>query len=307
MSLIREDVPENIMIVGLKHNRAEKEQALQVYMNPPKSDTAFYIGCALSYIYTDLTKTKILDELPVLGGMKYCCGGYLQNKFGDEEAKIWGEQLYQALRDLGLKKLITFCPECMHMLKEVYPELVPGFDLEIQSIAEYLLEKNQQGEIAFPHRLNKRITIHDSCAFRSMQSDIYEAPRKLIELLGAQVVEMKHNRKKSWCCGAPLSVVNPIAAGRIAEKRVAEAVAAGAEAIAVSCSGCFALNKKATESHLDVFNIIELVQIAIGENPPHRIQEEMNQITNNFIQTVSDNPDLLNMRYKIEKGVLKKC
>ncbi|MBN1653061.1 MAG: (Fe-S)-binding protein [Deltaproteobacteria bacterium] len=305
LSLMREDVPENIMTVGLKHNREEKETALKIYMNPPQSEAAFYLGCAISYIYTDLTKTKLLDELPVLGGMKYCCGGYIRNMFGDEEAKIWGQRLFQAFRDLGLKKLIAFCPECMQMLKKVYPELVPGFDLEVQSIAEYLLEKKRMGKIAFSHPLNKRITLQDSCAFRSMPGDVYETPRKLLELLGARVVEMKHNRRKSWCCGVPLAVVNPAAADRIAEKRVAEAVAAGAEAIAVSCSGCFALTKKASQSHLEVFNLFELVQIAIGENPPHRIKEEMSQMANNFIQAISADPDLLKKRYRIEKGELK--
>ncbi|MBN1663161.1 MAG: (Fe-S)-binding protein [Deltaproteobacteria bacterium] len=306
MAIMREDVPENIMTVGLKHNREEKEEALKIYMNPPKSEAAFYIGCALSYIYTDLTKTKLLDGLPVLGGMKFCCGGY-PNAFGEKEAAIRGKELLAAFHDLDLKKLITFCPECDNMLKKVYPELIPEFDLEIQSITEYLLEKHHAGEIEFSHRLNKKITMHDSCAWRSLNSELYEAPRKLLTLLGAQVVEMKHNRKKSWCCGTPLAAVNPAAADRMAQKRVAEAVAAGAEAIAVSCNGCLSLTKKAAESNLDVFHITELIQMAIGEEPPHRIKEEMDQMVKNFIQTVAANPELLNKKYRIENGKLMEC
>ncbi|MBN1380594.1 MAG: (Fe-S)-binding protein [Deltaproteobacteria bacterium] len=307
MALMREDVPENIMTVGLRHRCEEKEEALKKYMNPPKSKAAFYIGCALSYIYTDLNKTKLLDGLPVLGGMKYCCGGYIRNTFGEQEAKFRGEELLKAFRGLGLKKLITFCPECDYMLKKVYPELVVGFDLEIQSIAEYLLEKFPSGEIEFPHRLDMKITLHDSCAWRALNEEIYEAPRKLLELLGAQVVEMKHNRRKSWCCGTPLTAVNPKAAEKAAEKRVAEAMATGAQAIAISCNGCFALNRKASEKNLDVFNITELFQMALGERPPHRISEEMNHMVKNFMQTITANPYLLTKKYRIKNGQLTEC
>jgi hypothetical protein len=61
------------------------------------------------------------------------------------------------------------------------------------------------------------------------------------------------------------------------------------------------------EYHLDVFNITELIQMAIGENPSHRISEEMNQVVKNFIQTVSANPELLKKKYRLENGKLAEC
>ena len=307
LSMMHEDVPENIMTVGLKHNTAEKEKDLEKYTHPEKSKTVFFVGCSTSYIYTDMAKTCLLNDFPIIGGMKYCCGAYIHKIFGEEEAKIRGQQLLDEYKKIGVEKLITFCPECDDMLKKVYPELLDEFNIEIQNIASYLLEKHESGKLDFKFPVNKKITFHDSCAWRALNDDVFEAPRKLLQSIGAEVVEMKHNRNKSICCGAPLRTRNPAAANMTAEKRIKEAVDTGAEAIAVACNGCFALAEKAAEKKLDTFNIIELVQMAIGEEPPHQIAETMGTMVNNFITTVSANPELMQKKYKIEGGVLKEC
>src|SRR4030095_4389815 len=47
----------------------------------------------------------------------------------------------------------------------------------------------------------KRITFHDSC-YLGRGNDIYEAPRKVLEALDAELVEMKRCRSNGLCCGA---------------------------------------------------------------------------------------------------------
>ncbi|MBU4316250.1 MAG: (Fe-S)-binding protein [Proteobacteria bacterium] len=302
LGLICEEVPANLMSMAMEYEKEEKEENLKAYTNPLKSDTAFYLGCSLSYIYTDLAKSRLFDEFPKIGGMKYCCGGYVNRTFGEEETKIKGWQLLDRFHETGIQKVITFCPGCDHMLQDVFPSLLNEFKIEVQPVFEYLLERHKEGKLTFPNPLNRKITFHDSCAWRSVDSKIYEGPRKLLEIMGAEVVEMKHNRKKSICCGSPIASRNPAAADRVVEKRIAEAKEAGAEMIAVSCSGCFALNKKAAEHNIPVFNITELAQMAIHEEPPHRLAEISNALNKKMFETISKNPDLLKARYTIKDG-----
>ncbi len=47
----------------------------------------------------------------------------------------------------------------------------------------------------------RRITYHDSC-YLGRANDIYEAPRKVLEALDAELIEMKRCRSNGLCCGA---------------------------------------------------------------------------------------------------------
>ena len=302
MVMICEEVPGNLMDLALMHDREKKEAALAAFTNPPHSETVFYLGCSLSHIYTDLTQTTLLSDYPMVGGMKYCCGGYVHRNFGDKEAIIKGQTLLGHFRATGVKKIITFCPGCDRMLQDVYPAIVPDFDIEVQNISDFLLEKHRSGNLDFPNKLNRTVAFQDSCGWRSIDPSIYEAPRQLLAAMGATVVEMAHNRKQSICCGAPLNTKNPALGDKLAKKRADEAKAAGADTISVACTGCFAVNKKASEQGIDVYNITELAQIAIGETPPHRIAEATDALRANIIKTFTENPSLMTDKYTIENG-----
>ena len=305
--LISEEAPLNLMSIGLELETKEKEENLKKYTNPPKSKEMFYIGCSLSYIYTDLAKTKLLESLPLLGGMKYCCGGYVNSLFGEEEAKIKGRELLEEFNKLGVEKLISFCPGCDRMIKGVYPKIIEGYNIESQSIIEYLIEKYHKGELEFTNKINQRITFHDPCPWRSLDRKIYESPRELLEIMGAEVVEMRHNREESICCGAPVSFRNRELAERIANMRVSEAEEAGAEAIAFICTGCvFALSNKATEKNIETYYITELAQMAIGEKPPHRIVEVTNRTIELMAKKIVENPGLIKDKCVIKNGKIQR-
>lgn len=306
LPLICKEISNNTMSIALEYEREEKERDLEKYENPPASEEVFYAGCSLTNLHPDILKTELLRDLPVVGGMKYCCGHYVHFLFGDDEARIKGAQLLQKFRNTGIKKIITFCPACDYMTRIIYPRLIDGFDIQVRSISEYLVEKYQKGEIHFPNSINNRIAFHDPCTWRDLDDGIYEAPRKLLEIMGAEVVEMKHNRKRSICCGVPLIAKNPALSEKMVEDRVAEAKESGAQVIAVGCTGCFALAQKAAEQNLELFNITELAQIAIGEKPPHRIIENQNQLVQDIIIKISETPAMTQDRYLIRNGDIQR-
>lgn len=302
LSLMTEEVPCNIMSVGLEFETEEKARDLNAYTNPAPAREVFYLGCSLSYIFTDLAKTKLLERLPKVGGMKYCCGLDVYALFGEEEARIKGRRLLDALRKTGIERMVTFCPGCDDMISQVYPKLIPEFDIETLTIAEYLVQQHQKGEIRFTNPINRRVTFHDPCAWRMMATDVHDSPRRLLELMGAEVVEMKHNRRESLCCGTPVAGRNPQLTSAISARRVSEARETGAEAIVVSCTGCLSLSAQAREQDIEVYNITELAQMAIGEQPPHRVAEISRQLRSDIVKKVVEHPELLRERYVIRDG-----
>lgn len=308
LALITEEISNNLMTIGLEIDTEKKQQDLKKYLNPPKSEAMFYLGCGIPYAFPDIAKTKLLEDLPSVGGIKYCCGNYLR-VFGEEEERIKGLDLFEKFKNLGVKKLITFCPECELMLKGVYPSIIEGYDIVGQNIIEYFIEKYHQGELKIKYKINKRITFQDPCPWRNLNKKVYQGPRDFLEILGAEVVEMKHNKEKSLCCGAPFMLTNRnISLGNeMAKRRVSEAEEVNADIISHICTGClYTLSKHASDKNIESYYVTELAQMAIGEKAAHNIVKASEQIKKSIFNKIKENPHLLAERYVIKNGEIKR-
>lgn len=303
LPLISEEMPHNLMSISYEVDSIEKSKDIEKYTNPPKSKEMFYLGCGVPYIFPDLAKSKLLEDLPLIGGMKYCCDGYAYSFFGESEAKLKGLELFDKLQALEIEKLISFCPGCEDMIKAVYPSIVEGFNIECQNVIDYLIEKYHKGELDFKNKINQRVTFQDPCPWRNFDKKIYEGPRELLEIIGAEVVEMKHNKKNSLCCGVPVAASNRALGRKIAKMRIKEAQDVDADSIAFICTGClFGLSKHAASKNIESYYITELAQMAIGEKPYHKILETSKQIENHLFKKVVENPNLMKERYIIKNG-----
>ncbi|MFX1586334.1 MAG: (Fe-S)-binding protein [Promethearchaeota archaeon] len=306
-ALITEGIPNNLMSIGLEIDTEAKKHDLIQYENPSKNDQMFYVGCAIPYIFPDLAKTKLFEKLPILGGMKYCCGGYVHSCFGTDEARIKGLELSEKFKMLGVEKLITFCPGCDAMIKGVYPSIIDAFNVKGQTIIDYLIEKYHKDEFIITNKINQRITFQDPCPWRKLDKKIYDGPREFLEIIGAEVVEMKHNKEASLCCGAPLSISNRSLATNIAKKRISEAEHVNAEIIAHICTGCLtSLSPYATESNIKSYYVTELAQMAIGESPSLNILNNAKSLQKQVIKTISKNPNILAEHYIIKDGKISR-
>ena len=303
ISLISEEIPHNLMKIGLEIETEKKKRDVTVYENPPNSDKMFYIGCGIPYCFPDLAKSELFRELPLLGGMKYCCSGYIHSYFGQDEARIKGLELREKFKSLGVEKLITFCPGCDAMIKGVYPSIIDDFNVEGQTIIDYLIEKYHKGDLTIKNKNTQRIAFQDPCPWRSLDKKIYDSPREFLEIIGAEVVEMKHNKKQSLCCGAPLIVSNPKLASKITNERTLEAVEVNAEIIAHICTGCLArLSRPASEKNIKSYYITELAQMAIGETPSFKIIGNGQRLQKQIMKTMSENPKVITERYLATNG-----
>jgi Fe-S oxidoreductase len=119
-----------------------------------------------------------------------------------------------------------------------------------------------------------RVTYHDPC-YLGRYNGVYEAPRRVLGSLGLDLVEMPRNRSAAYCCGAGGGRIwmedAPGAGERPAESRVREAAALpGVATMVVACPKDLvmfrdALKTTGLEGTLDVRDIVELVEDAMGE------------------------------------------
>jgi len=113
----------------------------------------------------------------------------------------------------------------------------------------------------------KKITYHDSC-YLGRINGIYEAPRKVLESLDTDLVEMKRSRTKGLCCGAGGAQMwkeDEPGDKRINTERSEEALATGASEIAVNCPFCLTMMSdgvKAKEKQDDVM-VLDLSEMIV--------------------------------------------
>ncbi|MFM8205416.1 MAG: (Fe-S)-binding protein, partial [Actinomycetales bacterium] len=84
-----------------------------------------------------------------------------------------------------------------------------------------------------------KLTYHDPC-YLGRHNQIYEPPRELLESTGVDLIEMPRNKERSFCCGAGggRMWMEEKLGTRINLNRVDEAIATGAEEVAVGCPFC---------------------------------------------------------------------
>ena len=169
----------------------------------------FWVGCAVSYYdrYKNVTKAfvKILNKV----GVKFAVLGPEETCTGDPARRAGNEFLFQmqamaniqVLNGYEIKKIVTACPHCFNTIKNEYPNL--GGNYEVIHHSTFLQDLIDQGKVRIKDGgtyKGKKITFHDSC-YLGRANDIYEAPRKVLEALDADLVEMKRCRTKGLCCG----------------------------------------------------------------------------------------------------------
>lgn len=241
--------------------------------NPP--EILFWVGCAGSYDQRAQRITKafvtILEKVgityAVLGKEEMCTGDPARRAGNEFMFQMMAYQNIQVLNSYNIKKIVTTCPHCFNILKNEYPDLGGHYEvihhtvLLQQLIDEGRLVLREEG--AFKGR---RITYHDSC-YLGRANGVYAAPRKVLEALDAELVEMKRCGSRGLCCGAggaQMFKEEEKGDKRINTERTEEAIATGASLIASACPFCNTmltdgLKSGDHEQQAEVVDIAELV------------------------------------------------
>jgi hypothetical protein len=144
------------------------------------------------------------------------------------------ELVVRNLKEHGVKRVITVDPHTTNMLRSVYPKLVPGFDLKVQSYLEVLAEH----PLTPVKKLDRTATIHDSCLYARSEG-VLEQPRRLLAAGGVTLAEPELSGKLTFCCGGPLETLFPGKSAEIARRRVDQLRAVNSQ-IVTACPLCLA-------------------------------------------------------------------
>jgi heterodisulfide reductase subunit D len=239
----------------------------------------FWVGCAGSFDQRAQRITKafaaILNKVEIsfaiLGKEEMCTGDPARRAGNEFLFQMMAYQNIQTLNNYGIKKIVTACPHCFNIIKNEYPEL--GGNYEVVHHSSFLQQLINEGRIRLKDGdifKGKRITYHDSC-YLGRGNNIYEAPRKVLEALDAELVEMKRCGKNGFCCGAGgAQMFKEEEPGKIRVnlERVNEAVLTGSNIIAAACPFCNTMltdGVKAAEkeNEVQVLDIAELIAAGI--------------------------------------------
>jgi heterodisulfide reductase subunit D len=235
----------------------------------------FWVGCAGSFDQRAQKITKafatILNKVginyAILGKEEMCTGDPVRRAGNEFMFQMMAYQNIQILNGYGIKKIVTTCPHCFNTLKNEYPEL--GGSYEVIHHTTLLQQLIDEGKIKLREGgsfKGKKITYHDSC-YLGRANDIYEAPRKVLEILDAELVEMKRCRSNGLCCGAggaQMFKEEEKGSTRVNIERTKEAIATGASIIASACPFCNTMMTDGTkvtekEDSIKVMDIAELI------------------------------------------------
>ena len=248
----------------------------EMHASGQQPEILFWVGCAGSFDQRAQKITKafatILNKVginyAILGKEEMCSGDPVRRAGNEFMFQMMAYQNIQVLNNYGIKKIVTACPHCFNTLKNEYPEL--GGNYEVIHHTVFLQQLLDAGKIKMKGGgsfKGKRITYHDSC-YLGRANDIYEAPRKVLEVLDAELVEMKRCRSNGLCCGAGGAQMwkeEEKGITRINIERSHEALDTGAALIASACPYCNTMLTDGVklaekEDSVKVLDVAELIE-----------------------------------------------
>lgn len=245
------------------------------------AEILFWVGCAGSFDQRAQKITRafaaILNRLSIsyaiLGKEEACTGDPVRRAGNEFMFQMMAYQNIQVLNNYSVKTIVTTCPHCFNILKNEYPEL--GGQFNVMHHSSFLQQLIDEGRITLKEGgvfKGRKITYHDSC-YLGRANNIYEAPRKVLELLDAELIEMKRCRTNGLCCGAggaQMFKEEEKGSRRINQERTAEAIETGASIIASACPFCNTMltdgvKEKEMEANINVMDIAELIEQSMQE------------------------------------------
>lgn len=227
----------------------------------PDFDILYWVGCAANYDPRAQETAQALVKIMRHAGVNYAVLAEGETCTGDVARRGGNEYLYfelasanvETLNEVNPPRIVATCPHCLHNLGKEYHQF--GGEYEVihhTELIDELISQNKLPQSAHPDTWGN-VTFHDPC-YLGRHNDIVDEPRHALKGMGVNLVEMPQHGKNSFCCGAGGAqfwkeeeegdkAVNLV--------RYEEAMATGADTLAVGCPFCMQMFETAKSEHGD--------------------------------------------------------
>ncbi|MFW9770508.1 MAG: (Fe-S)-binding protein, partial [Candidatus Thorarchaeota archaeon] len=240
---------ENSIINDFNPYKDTKDFRLKVFGDrefPERAEVVYFTGCTSSYREKEIavTAVELLDKLGVNFTVlkdERCCGSVLLRLGREKVFADLTEHNIESVKQTSAKTVVTTCAGCYRTWKVDVADAGYKLDFQILHITEYLDSLISKGDTSFKMKDKLRVTYHDPCHL-GRHSEVYEAPRRVIEAVGnVELVEMKTNKRYAHCCGSGGGLKGTYGelANEIAGNRIREAEETGAELLLTACPFCY--------------------------------------------------------------------
>lgn len=244
-------------------------------------DLLWYVGDMPSYHPRGKDASRALARVLHMLEVDFAILGPEEKSDGDSQRLAGERGLFEMLAEdntatfskYEFSRILVTDPHAMNAFRKHYPQLA-GQEWQVSHYTTFLAPLVEGLPLKRP--LNRTVTFHDPCYLGRHHGE-YDAPRTILQQLpGVRLVEMEHNRENGFCCGGGGGgmwldgLVADHQVERLSERRVREAVEAGADVLAVACPyevSRFedAVKSKGLADRLVIRDIIELVVEALGD------------------------------------------
>ena len=237
-----------------------------------KADTLYFVDSITSYddnIQDIARRTSIILKK---AGVDFGILGKMEKDSGNEVLRFGEEMLYQdlkeqnteAIKESGVKQIVTADPHAYNALKNDYDNLPP-----VKHISQVVAQKIKSGELDLkPCQDPEKVYVyHDPC-YLGRHNGIYEEPRQAMDAIdGLTRVELEKSRDRSFCCGGGglMLFYEPEEETRMGVLRVNMAAEAGATVIVTACPFCLvniqdAIKVAGKEGGMEALDFTELIE-----------------------------------------------
>jgi Fe-S oxidoreductase len=245
-------------------------------------DVLWFLECYVSYYPRGQDNARATARVLAALGVDFAILGAEERCSGETDRLAGEKGLFDTLREQNMATfrkyefatLLTSSPHAFDSFTYVYPAL--GLDRPVEHTTPFLAARLDALRPRLARKLGYRVTYHDSCVL-ARHNHMHDEPRRILEALpGVSLVEMTHNRDDTICCGAGGGGMwldthyRTKGHPRLSDRRVEEAIATGADVLAVSCPFEVprfedSLKVLGHDDRMVVRDVMELVAEALGD------------------------------------------